>query len=191
MDANDYTLDDVFRDGQLLEIPLYQRRYIWDLESQWQPLWSDIERIALRVLEKPMEHQSPYFLGSIVIQQRPNEPGAVQRRTVIDGQQRLTTLQLLLDATHAILTESGITEEAALLESLVSNKIKSARPSFERFKIWPLNIDQAAFLEVMTAEPPIDYKSLVHFGSRFVRAHQFFTINHVAAGMKRSCSAVL
>ena len=112
MQAKDYTVDDVFREGQLLEIPLYQRRYIWDLESQWQPLWTDIERIALRVLANPQEHQRPYFLGSVVIQQRPNEPGAVQRRTVIDGQQRLTTLQLLLDATHSVLMEFGISEEA-------------------------------------------------------------------------------
>ena len=115
MQAKDYTVDDVFREGQLLEIPLYQRRYIWDLESQWQPLWADIERIALRFLAKPKERQKPYFLGSVVIQQRPNEPGAVQRRTVIDGQQRLTTLQLLLDATHAVLMEYGIIEEAEQL----------------------------------------------------------------------------
>ena len=175
MQAKDYTVDDVFREGQLLEIPLYQRRYIWDLESQWQPLWTDIERIALRVLANPQEHQRPYFLGSVVIQQRPNEPGAVQRRTVIDGQQRLTTLQLLLDATHAVLMEYGISEEVEQLDSLIRNKIKSARPSFEKFKVWPMNIDQAAFEEVMTAEPPVDHKSLVHSESRFVRAHQFFT----------------
>jgi hypothetical protein len=175
MQAKDYTVDDVFREGQLLEIPLYQRRYIWDLESQWQPLWTDIERIAYRVLANPQEHQRPYFLGSVVIQQRPNEPGAVQRRTVIDGQQRLTTLQLLLDATHAVLMECGIKEEAEQLDSLIRNKIKSARPSFEKFKVWPMNVDQAAFEEVMSAEPPVDHKSLVHAESRFVRAHQFFT----------------
>ena len=175
MQAKDYTVDDVFRESQLLEIPLYQRRYIWDLESQWQPLWTDIERLALRVLANPQEHQRPYFLGSVVIQQRPNEPGAVQRRTVIDGQQRLTTLQLLLDATHAVLKECGINEEAEQLDSLIRNKIKSARPPFEKFKVWPMNIDQAAFEEVMTAEPPVDHKSLEHSESRFVRAHLFFT----------------
>jgi hypothetical protein len=175
MQAKDYTVDDIFREGQLLEIPLYQRRYIWDLESQWQPLWADIERIALRVLANPQEHQRPYFLGSVVIQQRPNEPGAVQRRTVIDGQQRLTTLQLLLDATHAVLVECGIEEEAEQLENLIRNKIKSARPPYEKFKVWPMNIDQSAFEEVMTAVPPVNHKLLVHAESRFVRAHQFFT----------------
>jgi hypothetical protein len=175
MQAKDYTVDDVFREGQLLEIPLYQRRYIWDLESQWQPLWTDIERIAHRVLANPQERQRPYFLGSVVIQQRPNDPGTVQRRTVIDGQQRLTTLQLLLDATHAVLMECGIKEEAEQLDTLIRNKIKSARPTFEKFKVWPMNIDQAAFQEVMSAEPPVDHKTLVNAESRFVRAHQFFT----------------
>jgi len=175
MEAKDYTLDDIFRASQLLEIPLYQRRYIWDLESQWRPLWSDIERIAIRALTDPQEVQRPYFLGSVVIQQRPNEVGAVQRRTVIDGQQRLTTLQLLLDATHAVLVELQVLEEAEQLEAVIRNKIKSSRPKYERFKVWPLNIDQAAFEEVMNAEPPVSHKELEHSESRFVRAHEFFT----------------
>lgn len=131
--------------------------------------------MADRVLSNPQEHQRPYFLGSIVIQQRPNEPGAVQRRTVIDGQQRLTTLQLLLHATRAVLIGLGIDEEAEQLESLVSNKIKKSRPSFEKFKVWPMNIDQSAFEEVMSTQPPVDHGSLVNAESRFVRAHQFFT----------------
>lgn len=175
MQAKVYSVDDIFRENQLLEIPLYQRRYIWDLGSQWKPLWSDIERIALRGLANPQEHQRPYFLGSVVIQQRLNEPGAVQLRTVIDGQQRLTTLQLLLDATHAVFTELGINEEVDLLDDLIRNKIKSTRPPFEKFKVWPMNIDQAAFEEVMTAEPPVNHQLLVHSKSRFVRAHEYFT----------------
>lgn len=175
MEAKDYTLDDIFRASQLLEIPLYQRRYIWDLESQWRPLWADIQRIALRALSNSQEAQRPYFLGSVVIQQRPNEVGAVQRRTVIDGQQRLTTLQLLLDATHAVLVELHVLEEAEQLEAVIRNKIKSSRPKHERFKVWPLNVDQAAFEEVMNAEPPVCHKDLVHRDSRFVRAHEFFT----------------
>ena len=175
MQAKVYSVDDIFRESQLLEIPLYQRRYIWDLGSQWKPLWADIERIALRGLVNPQEHQRPYFLGSVVIQQRSNEPGAVQRRTVIDGQQRLTTLQLLLDATHAVFTEFGLGEEVEQLDILIRNKIKSTRPPFERFKVWPMNIDQAAFEEVMTAEPPVNHQSLVYSESRFVRAHEFFT----------------
>jgi len=175
VEAKDYTLDDIFRASQLLEIPLYQRRYIWDLESQWRPLWADIQRIALRALSNSQEAQRPYFLGSVVIQQRPNEVGAVQRRTVIDGQQRLTTLQLLLDATHAVLVELHVLEEAEQLEAVIRNKIKSSRPKHERFKVWPLNVDQAAFEEVMNAEPPVCHKDLVHRDSRFVRAHEFFT----------------
>lgn len=175
MEAKDYSVDDIFRASQLLEIPLYQRRYIWDLASQWKPLWNDIERIAIRGLSNPQEMKRPYFLGSVVIQQRPNEVGAVQRRTVIDGQQRLTTLQLLLDATHAVLVELNIFEEAEQLEAIIRNKIKSSRPKHEQFKVWPLNIDQAAFEEVMSAEPPVSHESLEHRDSRFVRAHEFFS----------------
>jgi len=173
--AKDYTVSDIFQEGQLLEIPLYQRRYIWELESQWKPLWTDLERLANNGLKRPGDHQKPHFLGSVVIQQRSNEPGTVQRRTVIDGQQRLTTLQLLLDATHAVFMELGQTEEADQLQNTILNKITKSRPAFERFKVWPLNIDQSAFEEVMGAEPPFIHKKLKHADSRFVRAHEFFT----------------
>jgi hypothetical protein len=72
--------------------------------------------------------------------------------------------------------ELGIKEEAEQLDDLIRNKkIKSTRPTFEKFKVWPMNIDQAAFEEVMSAEHPVDHKSLANSGSRFVRAHAFFT----------------
>jgi hypothetical protein len=74
-----------------------------------------------------------------------------------------------------LLIELGITEEAEQLEIIIRNKIKSSRPAYERFKVWPLNIDQAAFQEVMNAEPPFRHRDLKHRDSRFVRAHEFFT----------------
>jgi len=173
--AKDYSVDELLAQGQQLEIPLYQRRYIWELESQWAPLWNDVRQVADRTMANPLDHQRPHFLGSIVIQQLPNDPGAVQRRTVIDGQQRLTTLQLLLDATHAVLTEIGLDEDAGQLDNLILNKITSKRPKHERFKVWPLNADQMAFEEVMSASPPVNHESLENADSRFVRAHKFFS----------------
>jgi uncharacterized protein with ParB-like and HNH nuclease domain len=40
----------------------------------------------------------PHFLGAMVLQQVQKQTGQMQERTIIDGQQRLTTLQLLMDA---------------------------------------------------------------------------------------------
>ena len=88
----------VFMQPQRLTVPLFQRPYVWNLENQWAPLWRDVERLTNRLLVDPgVKHQS-HFLGAVVLQQLQNPVGSLQTRTVIDGQQRLTTLQLLLDA---------------------------------------------------------------------------------------------
>src|SRR5947207_119862 len=91
----------VFMQPQRLVVPLFQRPYVWNEENQWEPLWNDIVRVTDRCLARPDEKHYPHFLGAVVLQQLPNPTGLMQGRTIIDGQQRLTTLQLLIDALHA------------------------------------------------------------------------------------------
>jgi hypothetical protein len=38
---------------QRLIVPLFQRRYVWNQESQWEPLWNDVIRVAERILKEP------------------------------------------------------------------------------------------------------------------------------------------
>lgn len=77
-------------------IPDYQRPYAWE-ESQCQTLWDDIFAFAFpdNNYEK-FEKNEEYFLGSIVTFENENN-----KKEVIDGQQRLTTLMLLLRAFYA------------------------------------------------------------------------------------------
>jgi hypothetical protein len=112
---------------QRLVVPLFQRPYVWNQENQWEPLWEDVVRVAERRLAKPSERQTPHFLGAVVLQQVPNPIGLMQQRTIIDGQQRLTTLQLLLDALHAELHAAGAAQAAMRIEQLVTNAPPSAR----------------------------------------------------------------
>ena len=97
----------VFMQPQRLIVPLFQRPYVWNEENQWEPLWSDVVRVAERLLADPSGRHQPHFLGAVVLQQVQNPVGLMQERTIIDGQQRLTTLQLLLDALHAELLAAG------------------------------------------------------------------------------------
>ena len=85
----------IFMHPQRLVVPLFQRPYVWNEENQWEPLWMDVVRMATRVLEEPGAKHHPHFLGAVVLQQTANAAGTMQERTIIDGQQRLTTLYLL------------------------------------------------------------------------------------------------
>src|SRR4249920_947377 len=112
----------VFMQPQRLVVPLFQRPYVWNEENQWQPLWEDVVRVTERVLNRPTDKHYPHFLGAVVLQQVQRQTGQMQERTIIDGQQRLTTLQLLLDALHAQLCVVGATQQASRLETLVLNQ---------------------------------------------------------------------
>jgi hypothetical protein len=166
----------VFMQPQRLIVPLFQRPYVWNEENQWEPLWSDLIRLAERSLRNPRAIHHPHFLGAVVLQQIQNATGLLQERTIIDGQQRLTTLQLLLDALHAELVSVDATAPALRIEPLVTNADPFRSRPEDRFKVWPTNRDRPAFNAVMAAEPPVDHDTLEHANERMVEAHRFFTI---------------
>lgn len=165
----------VFMQPQRLIVPLFQRPYVWNQDEQWEPLWADVARVASRLLADPHGRHHPHFLGAVVLQQLTNSVGSLQERTVIDGQQRLTTLQLLLDALQAELEAAGATQSAKKIDMLVTNAEAYWEHPEDRFKVWPTNRDQPAFAAVMAAPAPVDHDSLGHTG-RLVEAHQFFTL---------------
>lgn len=164
----------LFNLPQHFVIPLFQRPYVWKEDEQWEPLWQDIRRVAeLRINEPHLNPQ--HFLGAVVLQAHDAGSNRVTTWNVIDGQQRLTTLQLLMDAVGAVLTQAGSERFASQLESLTHNPANFVPEGDSRLKVRHLNNDHGAFDEVMTAEAPVDYVSLKHAESRIVKAHQYFT----------------
>lgn len=97
MDVRALSVLAVFQDKQRLEVPLFQRQYVWNRDQQWEPLWEDIARKFLDRLDGKSEGPV-HFLGAMVLDQQMTPIGHVARRQVIDGQQRLTTLQIFLAA---------------------------------------------------------------------------------------------
>jgi len=93
------------------------RPYVWDEADQWQPLWDDVRRLAELNLASPQTLPT-HFLGAVVIQAQGAATGTLPARNVIDGQQRLTTLQLLMDAAGAVLEDAGHDALALQLEGL-------------------------------------------------------------------------
>ena len=175
METQVRTPQTVFMHPQRLVVPLFQRPYVWNKENQWEPLWGDIVRVTNRLLLQPHANHSPHFLGAVVLQQVQNAVGTMQERTIIDGQQRLTTLQLLFDALHAELIAVNATTPALRLEPLVMNAAPFCRKPVDRFKVWPTNRDRPAFNAVMAATPPVDYAAVGYENERMVQAHRFFS----------------
>jgi hypothetical protein len=165
----------IFGQPQRLLVPLFQRPYVWNQENQWEPLWRDVERVALRLLKSPQAKHEPHFLGAVVLQQVQSPIGEIQERMIIDRQQRLTTLQILFDALHAELRGIDAVVPAGRLEYLIENDKRFCKNDEDRYKVWPTNRDRPAFNEVMAAPYPVDYGALKHQKARLVQSHRFFS----------------
>jgi hypothetical protein len=175
METQVRTPNTIFGQPQRFLVPLFQRPYVWNQEQQWEPLWRDVERVALRLLKNPGAKHEPHFLGAVVLQQVQSRTGELQERMVIDGQQRLTTLQILFDALHAELCRIDAIVPAGRLEYLIENDKRFCKSNEDRYKVWPTNRDRPAFNEVMAAPNPVDYGVLKHQTARLVQSHRFFS----------------
>ncbi len=112
-------------------IPTFQRPYVWNQEDQWEPLWNDVRNTSEDYIEEidraegnqaaAEEKVAAHFLGAVVLQQQPTATAELETRHVIAGQQRLTTLQLLLDAAQDVFEQDGFSKEARQLRKLVLN----------------------------------------------------------------------
>lgn len=162
---------DIFYNPTRLVVPLFQRPYVWSKELQWAPLWEDITRL----IEVIQEHNqnATHFLGAIVIQQVPGSLGGLPTWNVIDGQQRLTTLQILLDALHGELVRRGFDQYAGQILPLIENPVEYRDEEEDRFKLWPTNRDREGFVSVMSGIEPVVYEQVPD--SRLKDAHRFFS----------------
>ncbi|MDE3735922.1 DUF262 domain-containing protein [Pseudomonas resinovorans] len=152
MEANSRPLMRIFDSTVCYQIPLFQRPYVWRREINWQPLWSDFERLLGLALGG--EKLRPHFLGAVVMEQLRNDSGSAQIRQVIDGQQRFTSLQLLLIAIRDLCKGLGNERFYERFESLVSNRASMVDRAEEVFKLLPTNRDRKAYALVHGAGCP-------------------------------------
>ena len=91
--SSDVILDGLFHDNYHYKIPIYQRHYVWELEN-WKTLWTDIRNTCEKRIDgNPDSH----FIGTIAKYPGPNST-ALEIYEIVDGQQRLTTFQLIFCA---------------------------------------------------------------------------------------------
>jgi len=99
-----------------------------------------VRNVSERLLEAPpmvlgARQVAPHFLGAIVLDQQLIPAGFIAVRHVVDGQQRLTTLQLLLDAAQWVVEQHGAAIDAQALKVLVLNTPAIAQHADEVFKV--------------------------------------------------------
>jgi hypothetical protein len=155
MKPDTHTVQQLFERDVRYIVPLYQRPYVWSEERQWAPLWDDISALLQHQENGDTSGLWSHFLGAIVLESVEPVPGRIPRFGVIDGQQRLTTLQLLVGAGARALADVAAENDSALLQELVINNPRKATGT-ERLKVWPTNANRDAFTSVMLPDsaPP-------------------------------------
>ncbi|WP_167518893.1 DUF262 domain-containing protein [Streptomyces chryseus] len=155
MQAGDVKLGKVFANDHQSVIPIFQRPYVWDQERNWEPLWGDVRTAAEEVEAEAGQEGGAgpakartYFLGAVVVQERHRPPRRLGSSHIIDGQQRMTTLQVLFAAARAVAQELGAESVAGRFTSLLENRAETVHEAFpdDRYKVWPLPQDRNAFL---------------------------------------------
>ena len=179
MKADTLTLKALFQKDVRYVIPTFQRPYVWNQDDQWEPLWNDVRNTAERYIDElaladgnvPLaeEQTGTHFMGAVVLQQQPTASAEIETRSVIDGQQRLTTAQILMDAAQEVFEEIGAEAEAKRVSRLVLNAYADGD---ETFKLWPTSLDQEPFRAAMVNGAP----TAGHEDSLIVKAHDFFRL---------------
>ena len=146
-------IQQLFQERRQYRVPFYQRAYVWDKEEQWEPLWNDVREKA----ESRADGQTPapHFLGAIVLepQQRAGLRG-VDTFHIIDGQQRLTTLQYFLAALAIAIRETELSGILTVIDGCMWNPNPDTmeHPEIERFKVWPTFRDREPYQAAMEAQ---------------------------------------
>ncbi len=139
-------------------IPLYQRTYSWT-ENQWEQLWIDL--LEVYDMPEPRNH----FIGSVVTQQiGVTSPEGTRKYTLIDGQQRMTTLFILLSVVREQAEQIDGSLYSEILENSLINKFVNEE---DRIKLMPTQADRDSFASVVDGKSPEP-------GTQIEKARKFF-----------------
>ena len=150
------SLKELFEPNHVYRVPQFQRRYVWTKDEQWESLWEDVRDVADKCLRDDIgpvgpvdqSHPADHFLGAVVIQHEQSETD-VEIRSLIDGQQRLVTLQLILGAIEEVV--AGHAPSAAKrIGHLIRNGEEFVDGNTDLvFKVQPTATDQNDFRTAM------------------------------------------
>lgn len=137
MEAEGRSLNFLVQEDSTLEIPFFQRPYVWSKEN-----WNDL-------LDDLLRTNGNHFLGSLIIKRIAKSGQTPAHGKVIDGQQRLTTLSILIKVMYELL------QAADKLEEDIIDNVKNSLFSYSKSdkKYTPLichsHLDKEKYEEVL------------------------------------------
>lgn len=140
-------------------IPLFQRPYSWE-QRDWTTLWEDL------MGQYEAADRSSHFMGAVVTVPVKSVPVGVTKHLVIDGQQRLTTLSLLLAAIREKASSEADSPTAGIIGDLLTNRHYQ---SPDDLKLVPTQADREAYNAIVYQKDLGSYEE-----SRVVQAYKYF-----------------
>lgn len=147
INATEDTVNGLFSRNYRYIVPEYQRQYSWG-EEQWEDFWRDLESVSLG---------DSHFLGSVVFIEKDTNFDQPNQYEIVDGQQRLTTISILLCAIREYYKKKGNTDAA---EGINDNYLWEEDDDFNKKQKLELNeLDQAQYRRLLRGNPPREKES--------------------------------
>jgi len=145
-------------------IPVFQRHYRWDV-AEWEKLWENLNE-----LRQPSV-TGTHFMGFLVFVPGLPQPGKITAFHLVDGQQRLTTLSLLLIVIRNLARKNAFDALADEIHNYYL--VHPPRRDAEHFRLFPKERDNEDYLTAVKGEKPVQGRmgrALRYFESKLATA---------------------
>lgn len=142
-------------------VPLFQRPYTWS-EKQWKTLWEDV---MVFYTSDEAKDKATHFAGAVVTMPARSVPVGVSKFLIIDGQQRLTTISLLMCAVRDNLGADQQGPRRRIQQFYLTN---DGSEGTDFFKLLPTQGDREAYASL------IQESATRSLESQFKKAYEFF-----------------
>lgn len=175
MKANETRFDKLLSQvDRKFSIPVYQRKYNWS-DTQCTTLWEDIKKLAYK------DGSSGHFIGSVVCYKLTDIdlPGEIKEEIIIDGQQRITTLSLLMIAICRLYESQAKKNQGTDLGNSYAKTVDSIKKNFlindgfnneDRYKLVPTDEDKDTYFALINHRED----ALQNVSTRMIENFQLF-----------------
>lgn len=145
MNANETKLQPILEGTKQYVVPLFQRPYSWD-KDQWSRLWDDLMDLSEEMDQSKETDLRTHFMGSIVTMPTTSVPEGVTKYLLIDGQQRLTTIFIILSLLRDSALGKNDEKKSRLAEEIQNTLlVNQYKEETDYFKLLPTQVDRDFF----------------------------------------------